>query len=206
MTAPTDTETGSAALVGDEPRRSPRAWSRIGNVVYVVAGSAGAIAIAWLLFAFITGATIIVFKTGSMAPAMPQGTAALALTTAASDIRVGDVITVQRDDANLPVTHRVISIDATEDETSRSVLLQGDANSTPDPFPHVVTTVPRVVLAAPGLGQAIEFAQSPPAILILTVIVAVLCAAAFWPQNPSNRSSPAVEQRTSRGGRHRVRK
>ena len=49
------------------------------------------------------------FKTGSMSPTITAGSVALVREIPASEINVGDVVTVDREDA-LPVTHRVTSI------------------------------------------------------------------------------------------------
>lgn len=162
-----------------------QAPQRLTDLVFVLLGSAGALAIVWLVFAGITGATVIVFKTGSMAPTLPQGAASVSLPTLASDLRVGDVITVAIDDSSLPVTHRIVSISETGNHATREVVLKGDDNDTADLFPYVVTEVPKVIVGAAGWGTALETLRAPFVIGGLTLGVAGLVLWAFWPREPA---------------------
>lgn len=149
----------------------------------VVGGGLGVLAVVWLGFSAVTGAAIVVFRTGSMAPAMPQGAAAVTLPVAAAEIEPGDVVTVQRDDVSLPVTHRVLSITAPDPRSAaRELVLKGDANVAADSRPYLVTEARRVVVAVPGLGRALAVAQSPLALGILTLLSGTLVVWAFWPR------------------------
>ncbi|MET4639316.1 signal peptidase I [Mycetocola sp. 2940] len=168
--------------------RTP-ARQRLTDLVFVLLGSVGALAIVWLVFAGVTGATVIVFKTGSMAPTLPQGAASVSMPTLAPDLRVGDVITVAIDDSSLPVTHRIVSINETGDPTTREVALKGDDNNTADLFPYVVSEVPKVIIGGPGWGTALDTLRAPFVIGGLTLGVAGLVLWAFWPQEP-DRSAP----------------
>jgi signal peptidase len=124
---------------GTRPRRSRRRAGRVADVALSVGALLGLLTAAWLGYAHLTGAAVVVLETGSMAPSMPQGTAAVVVPVAADQLRVGDVVTVRRDDASPFVTHRVVDIARVEDEPQRrSLILQGDANTTPDLFPYEV--------------------------------------------------------------------
>ncbi|HWM16438.1 MAG TPA: signal peptidase I [Microbacterium sp.] len=162
--------------------------------VFGVAALAGVVALVWLGFSLATGATIIVFKTGSMSPQMPVGAAAIAVPVAASELEIGDVVTVQRDDASLPVTHRVVELRLADRARAREVVLQGDANATPDLFPYVLERAPRVIAWAPGVGTTLEAAKSPPVMSVLTLIAAALCTWAFWPKSDAR---PETRRRQS---------
>ncbi len=152
------------------------------------AGVAGLLVVGWLVVAASTGLSVLVFATGSMAPEMPTGTAALVQVVPASEVEVGDVVTVARPDG-LPVTHRVVEIaPVAGDPERRSLTLRGDANDTPDSTPYVVAEVKRVIASQPGLGHVLERLRTPPAMLGLTVIVAAITGWGFWPTRDESTS------------------
>lgn len=163
------------------------------DVVFLVAGCAGMLAVAWLVFSAITGATIILFMTGSMSPSIPAGGASLSMPASAADLRVGDIVTAQIDDAGLPVTHRIVSIAQTGDSNTRALVLQGDDNATSDLFPYVVDEVPRVVIGGAGWGTALTIARSPIVIGTMTFAIAALCGWAFWPTRRADAAYPLHE-------------
>lgn len=149
-----------------------------------------ALAIAfWFIFANSTGATLVVFRTGSMSPAMPQGSLAFSMPVTAKEIEVGDVITVQRDRASLPVTHRVVEIrDQNTAQTAeilpaeaREIVMQGDANNSVDMLPYVVQDARRAVFAIPQAGAAVMILQSPLGMGVLVIMAGMLTVWAFWP-------------------------
>lgn len=140
-----------------------RRWmTRAGDGILVVTALAGLLAVGWTVYAQHSDATIVVVETGSMTPTLPQGAAAIAVPVPAEDLRVGDVVTVRRDTATPWVTHRIAGIRPAEDApTARSLLLQGDANDSPDPFRYDVTQALRVTHAAPHLGPVVEWIGTP---------------------------------------------
>ena len=106
----------------------------------------------------------------------------------ASEITVGDVITVQREGAALPVTHRVVSIVADPaNPSSRTVELRGDANETNDLAPYTITHAKRVIASFPGFGEVLGVMRSPFFLAVTSVAVALLTIWAFWPQRRSSR-------------------
>ncbi|KQR49167.1 hypothetical protein ASF87_10265 [Microbacterium sp. Leaf161] len=117
---------------------------------------------------------MIIFSSGSMAPAIPAGSAAITTPTPADSIAGGDVITVRRDDGRL-VTHRVQEV--TSQRSVTFVTLRGDANAVDDPHPYALQgPVQRVVWSVPGIGRLMAVMQSPwllapfVALLILVLI------------------------------------
>jgi signal peptidase len=182
----------------EEGPRRPSTRHPIKDAVLTLAGLCGLLCLLWVGASLAFGVSIVVFTTGSMAPTMPTGSAALVRPVAAADLSVGDVVTVQREGTRLPITHRIVSIsrergagpDAGRDATSaRLLVLRGDANDVNDPFPYRVTQAQLVVAAVPGLGSLIVAARTPLATAAMTLVVAALVAWAFWPsREPSHRA------------------
>ncbi len=168
--------------------RTPSAGRRIRRGLtstgLVVLGLAGLLVVAWYVVSFLTGARIVVFMTGSMSPELPTGSAAISVPVAAAELEIGDVVTLQRDDATLPVTHRITRIDPGPPGTGdgvRSLTLQGDDNPVPDQFPYVVDAAHRMVVGTPHAGAVLEDLRSPWVIMGLTAVVAALVFTVFWP-------------------------
>jgi signal peptidase len=162
------------------------------DVVLGVAAVAGLACILWLLASTFLGLRMLVFQTGSMAPTMPTGTAAIAQPVKGEDIAVGDVVMVERPGL-LPVTHRVMSVEPDPAVDGGVVLvLKGDANQVNDPSPYHVTGAVRVVFPIPGLGYVIELGKTPLFLGLTTLGLAGLVLWAFWPARPSD---DAEEQR-----------
>jgi signal peptidase I len=152
------------------------------DVVLGLAGLAGLGAIVWLIASAAFGTQLMIFRTGSMAPTMPTGAAAVTVPVAPDAIRVGDVVTVQRPGAALPVTHRVVSTAADPGHPdARILVLKGDANRIADAQPYTVSEARRVVVAVPGLGSALLVARTPVVVGATTIGVAALVVWAFWP-------------------------
>lgn len=188
-----------APAANPTPAPGRRMLNCLRSVLTTVFGLAGALAVLWLVLSMVFDLTVVIFRTGSMSPVAPQGAAAIMEQVDAADLRIGDVVTVSRG-GRLPVTHRIIAIDPVAgDPDARSLTLKGDANAQPDSDPAVVTSVRRMVVAAPYVGAALVFLQRPTTLLILGVVVAGLVAWAFWPQPISTAQALHREQ----GPRHR---
>jgi signal peptidase len=128
--------------------------------------------------------------TGSMAPLINPGDVVVTAPTPVSDIRVGDVITY-----HIPVedhrveTHRVTGLLTTADGTT-AVRTKGDANNGADPWTATLqgSTVDRLVLTVPYVGQAIRTLREPmvlntliygaPAVLVIGLL------ASIWRRDP----------------------
>lgn len=151
--------------------------------------------IVWFVWTALTGAALVIFRTGSMSPTIPQGSIAVSLPIAAAEISVGDVVTVQRAPGELPVSHRVVEVRTPADAASaklpeadsfpadaRELVLQGDANATVDTRPYVVREARRIAFSIPSVGTALAVAQSPIGFGALLLGAGALTTWAFWPR------------------------
>lgn len=163
-------------------RRRTRATGILKDVVLAVAAILGLATVGWAVYSQSTGATIVVLKTGSMSPAMPQGSGAVSLPADAADLEIGDVVTVRLDDASTPVTHRVVRIDEVPGAPeARSLVLRGDANDTDDLYPYTVERVLRVAVPLPYAGAALSVMTGPWFLGGVVLVVGGLVVWAFWP-------------------------
>ena len=172
----------------------------------------------WFAFSAFSGANIVVFRTDSMSPTMPQGALAITVPVRAPEVRVGDVITLQRSGESLPVTHRVIQVDEVVPRSAndadiraaspgsgapdlrspdaRQLVMQGDANLSSDPQPYAITEARKTIFSIPHLGAAVMLMQSPIGMGTLILVVGALVTWAFWPRAhadpPQGESAPAT--------------
>ena len=152
------------------------------DAVLGIAAVAGLLCILWLVASTFFGLQMLIFQTGSMAPTMPTGTAAIAQPITAEQINVGDVVMVERQGL-LPVTHRVVSAKPDPAVDGGVILvLKGDDNEVNDPSPYHVTEAVRVVFPIPGLGTVIGLSREPVFLGLTTMFVGGLVLWAFWPK------------------------
>ncbi|MGV0110840.1 signal peptidase I [Arthrobacter sp. CP30] len=161
-----------------------------------LAAVGGALCVLLVILALLLDITLIMFKTGSMAPSIPAGSVAVVQEIPASDVHVTDVVTVDRAGA-LPITHRVTSIkDA--GGPARTITMKGDANVAGDPAPYTVTSVRRVLFSVPRLAPVIVRMSEPAVMAVITLAVAGLVTWGSWPtRTPANRTTPARTTPTS---------
>ncbi len=178
-----------ATAPGRHRPRPTGAVERSRDLVVGALATVGAVAVAWAAASALFGLSIIVFATGSMAPTMPTGTAAIVHTVPAADLSVGDVVTVDQAASSLPVTHRIVGIEGAGDAAARTLTLRGDDNDFNDSTTYTVTEAPRVVVAVPGAGTVLSALRSPAAMLGAAVVVAVLVTWALWPSREVPRDS-----------------
>jgi signal peptidase len=167
--------------------------SVIGGSLLNLAAGGGVLCIITVIAAVGFNITLIMFKTGSMAPTIPAGSLAVVRQITASEIHVGDVVTVDRP-GHLPITHRVVSV-ASGGGDMRSVTLRGDANRADDPGPYTVSHVRIVLFSIPGLAYAVVALSHPVVLGGITLGVAALVMWAFWPRRwepTSKRLRPAA--------------
>ncbi|MCK8614996.1 signal peptidase I [Gordonia sp. C13] len=146
----------------------------------------GVVCIALTVLAFVGNYTIIMFKTGSMDPTIPQGSIAVVHEIPASEVKVGDIITVDRGVGLKPITHRAIAVERLGGGEVQ-IEMQGDANPNPDPVPYRVSTVRKVVWHAPGLAKQIVWLSNPYVLGAITLGAALLVLWAFWPKSNTGR-------------------
>lgn len=171
---------GVLAAEADRPSRDRRTGRVVADVLLWIAAVGGVICIMLVVLALTAQITLIMFRTGSMSPAIPAGSVAVVQRVPAADIEVGDVVTVDRD-GELPVTHRVTAIVAGADD-ERVITMRGDANASDDPFPYTVSSVRVVLFSVPGIATIIAGMGNPIVLGGLTVAATTLVVWAFWPR------------------------
>lgn len=112
----------------------------------------------------------LIFRSGSMAPTIPAGAVAFARDVPASQIRVGDVVTVPWHSSR--VTHRVVEV--FHRHGSATLKLQGDANSLPDQDLYQVSSAPRVWFSVPVAGTVVAWLSRVPGVFVLAAYAALL--------------------------------
>lgn len=155
-----------------------------------VAAIAGLICIVLVVLSMVFHISLIMFKTGSMSPTIPQGSLSVVREIPASQIEVGDVVTVDRE-GQLPITHRVTTVEGTGAE--RIITMKGDANNYADPAPYTVTEVRTVLWSVPNLARIVIWMSNPVVLGVLTIGASILVTWAFWPRSSS---TPKRRKRT----------
>lgn len=151
---------------------------RLRRVLLTLTATVGGLCILGALACAVFGMRPLVFESGSMSPAIPAGSVALARNVDAAALDTGDVVSVIAA-SGVRVTHRIVAIDS--NGPSRLLTLQGDANNVPDREVYRVTHADRVVADVPWLGYAIAFLQSGPGLVLLGIGIAVMLYVAFRP-------------------------
>lgn len=158
----------------------------IGDIALWAAAAAGVVCMALVVLALTANITLIMFRTGSMSPTITAGSVAVVQRVPASEVEVGDVVTVDRQ-GDLPVTHRVTSVSSGASEDERVITLRGDANAADDPYAYTVSTVRTVLFSVPGIATVIVALGDPYVLGALTIAASVLVVWAFWPRTPRAR-------------------
>jgi len=172
----------------------------LGEVLLWAAALAGLVCIVLVVLAFTANITLMMFRTGSMAPSIPAGSVAIVQRIPADEVAVGDVVTVDRA-GELPVTHRVRSTEPGPQPGERVLVLRGDANAQDDPVPYTVSSVRIVRFAIPGAAPAIVLLGNPLVLGSITVAASVLVGWAFWPRREEASARPrAGRSRAERTG------
>lgn len=162
-------------------RGAARAARLVRDILLAVAAVGGAVCLVFALLAFTGGYSLMMFKTGSMSPTIPAGSVALVQRIPASEIDVGDVITVDRK-GTLPITHRVTSVGTGTAAEERVITMRGDANAVDDPFPYTIDEARIVRGSVPHLAPVIAQFGNPWVLGSLTIATGFLVGWAFWPR------------------------
>lgn len=174
----------AAATASASSRRGPA--KVLADLLLWIAAIGGVICIVLVILAYTAGITLIMFKTGSMSPTIPAGSVAVVQRIPASEIEVGDVVTVDRE-GELPITHRVTSITDGATPAQRVITMKGDANALEDPAPYTVTSGRIVLFSVPGIATIIVGMGNPFVLGGITIAAAVLVVWAFWPRERGRR-------------------
>lgn len=164
---------------------------RLGDTVLSLLAIAGGISIVLVILAITLNVSIMMFRTGSMEPTISTGSIALVREIPATDMAEGDIITVDRGEELLPVTHRVTEIRHVDtDSGAVTFAMRGDANDTDDPEPYTASSVQRTMFAIPGVAPVIQSLQNPLVLGGLTLGATGLVIWAFWPRNETPVQRP----------------
>lgn len=185
-----------------EAASSRRVVRALLNALLTLAALLGLLCIGLVVLAVLCGISLIMFKTGSMAPTITAGSVAVVRTIPASEIRVGDVVTVDRE-AALPVTHRVTSV--TGEGAQRTITMRGDANSADDPFPYQVSSVRLTLFSIPGVAHIITALSHPLVLATLTLAASAVVVWSFWPNHTAAPPTSGPPPRHGAAGDHRAR-
>ena len=135
------------------------AWRIAREIILSVAAAAGVICLMGSALMLVTGVTPVVFRSGSMAPAMPTGALALVQERAARTVTIGDVVSTIGG-TGIRTTHRVVDLRRAS-EGRMTLVTRGDANATDDASQRTVSRVDVVIWSAPMWGYAVTALQHP---------------------------------------------
>ncbi|MGX4655193.1 signal peptidase I [Micromonospora sp. SCSIO 07396] len=181
---------------------------RVADLALTLLAVGGAVCVVLVPLALFFDISLVLFKTGSMGPTIPAGSLAVVREIPASEVAVGDVVTVDR--APLPpITHRVVDI-ADGGGSVRLLTLRGDANESNDAAPHAVTHVRLVEWSVPKLGYAVRTLSNIYVTSMIAMGIAAIVTWAFWPRGtppqtlrrrPWHRRRPSAAPRSDPGHR-----
>ena len=138
------------------------------------------------------GITPLVFRSGSMSPAIHTGDLAVARTIDAASLKTGDIVSVINADGNR-VTHRLRSM-ATQGD-ARQLTLQGDANRAADTEVYTVTRAERVLFDIPKAGYVVDAASGPGGLFVLGAYVTGMLVLAFRRRPPGDADTTSPSPR-----------
>lgn len=181
QTVPHPPEAVVSAVVSHRAPRGRSVWSYIGGGIGNLLAVGGVVCIVLVILAVSMNISLIMFKTGSMSPTIPTGSVAVVKEISADEIRVGDVITVDREEGQLPVTHRVVDVHP-QSPGEALVQMKGDANPNVDPGMYRVETVRKVLWSVPELAKVIVWFGNPYVLGGISLVAALGVLWAFWPR------------------------
>lgn len=154
---------------------------------------AGLASILLFIAGMVFGITPLIFKSGSMSPTIDTGALAFARTVPASEVQVGDIVSVY-DNQGSRITHRVETIDQ-QGNNLAIAQLRGDANSVTDPDAYVITEADRVFFSINRLGYVAVWLSGPSGFILGAIAVGGLLYIAFRPKKagpPSGGGDPHI--------------
>lgn len=162
-----------------------------GDHLLTLLAAVGGLCILLVIAGWIFDVSLIMFRTGSMSPTIPSGSIAVVREIPATEMEVEDVVTVDRGEDALPVTHRVIALEETDEATGEVTFeMRGDANAVEDPEPYAATEVRRVMFSVPGAARVIQWFGNPYVLGGLTLGATALVIWAFWPRDREGDDDP----------------
>ncbi|SDS00878.1 signal peptidase, endoplasmic reticulum-type [Brevibacterium sandarakinum] len=172
-------------------KRTPASW--LGGALLNILAALGVVCILLVILSFVFNVSIMMFRTGSMSPTITAGSIAFVHEIPAEKMEVGDVITADRGEKVLPVTHRVTSILGAE-SGQVTFEMKGDANEAKDPEPYTAETVRRVMFSIPGVAPAIQSFRDPLVLGGITIAASLLVVWAFWPRREEDEDGDEIAE------------
>ncbi|MBD8870914.1 signal peptidase I [Nocardioides donggukensis] len=151
---------------------------------------AGVLCVLVALAAVTLDLRLVVFRSGSMAPAIETGALAVSRTVPATDLAVGDVVTVLTK-GDVRVTHRIEDVALSGDQAS--LVLRGDANRVVDSDVYVVREADRVLFDIPRAGYVATWLSGPVGMFGGGALAAVALVIAFGRRAPLPGSEQGSE-------------
>jgi signal peptidase I len=203
------------------PQPRSRRILRVGREVGLTLGAlAGVLCMLMAVLAVAFDVHPVVFRSGSMSPAIDTGALAISRTVDAADMKVGDVVTV-RTSKNIRVTHRIQAITRNGDQAT--LILRGDANTVPDEESYVVRSADRVLFDVPKAGHVVNAVTGQVGVFAAGLLVGLLMVTVFsrrprdddkndveptelvplWDELVDPMPAPPAKRRKDRGGRRK---
>ena len=144
----------------------------------------------------VTGGTTFVVGGPSMEPSIPLGSAVHVVPVEASELRAGDVISLQAGMKNAVFTHRIVRVVNLPE--GMYVETRGDANTGPDPsLVPMEDILGRVTVSIPMAGFGIALLSSYQGVMFLIAFGLVLLAGAWLLETVEDEQHEAM-RRTAR--------
>jgi signal peptidase I len=126
----------------------------------------------------VTGGDVFVVGGGSMEPTIALGSVVIDQPVTATDLSVGDVVSVRVGKEKAIFTHRVIRL--VDHDGALWIQTKGDANEDQDPsIIPASAVIGRVAVAIPYAGYVVHLLSTPQGVF-LVVALATLLLAATW--------------------------
>ncbi|MFA3896602.1 signal peptidase I [Rhodococcus qingshengii] len=174
--------------------------NRVREVLLSLGALAGLVSIIIFIAGLAFGITPLIFRSGSMSPTIDTGALAFARTVPASEVLVGDIVSVS-DSQGTRITHRVESIDQ-QGNNLAVAQLRGDANPIADPDPYVITEADRVFFSINRLGYVAVWLSGPSGLVLGAIAVGGLLYIAFRRREASDAEEPQRDRQDIRGDSH----
>ena len=176
-------------------RRRARAGRFLGTAVLLLSGVLLVAAVALPPL----GLRVLAVESGSMAPAIPEGSLVLARHLPVTGLEPGQVISFYPP-AEQPrlTTHRIVAVDRTRGGTV--VTTRGDANPGEDPWQAELLDQHCwvVVGSLPGLGRVADVLRSPAGLtvvaFVLPAVFLVSTLRLIWRRDPASARRPSGER------------
>ena len=155
-------------------RSVKKIWNVISTVLVVIVVVVALLLVGARLF----GLQVYAVLSGSMEPTYHVGSVIYVEPVDPSEIQVGDPITFVMNEELTVATHRVVRIDA----KNNNYYTKGDANENPDAAPvHFNNLLGKPVFTIPYLGYISSYVQSPPGMYYAIAVGVLLLVLVFVP-------------------------